>query len=104
VAVILVLLFVSPGSQRHPALARSCTTPAIALTASTTGAGHDIGWAITGPDAGTYVVRVDSRTIATVAGLHDCRADGTLPPLATGSHRVQLLRDGQPVAAADLSP
>jgi hypothetical protein len=103
-ALILLLIFVSPGSGSKAPLTRSCVTPAIALSTSSTGAGRGIGWAVTGPDAGTYVITVGSRTIASLPRLPGCRADGTLPPLTRGEHRVELLRNGQRVAVAQLAP
>ena len=118
-ALLVVVLALHTPTTRGPALAKSCTRPAIALSASSTGDGTGIQYAITGPRTGTYVVAVDATT-ATVKGssadvtpkngfavaIHDglssCTAHNTLPALTSGSHDVELFRDGTVVAKATL--
>lgn len=108
------------SGRKGPALATSCTTPAIALSSAATGGGNGISYAITGPADGTYIVAVDATTVTVrgdgvVAtpkgafgasihqGLKGCAANGTLPTLAAGPHTVLLFKDGQEVARASLS-
>jgi hypothetical protein len=101
-------------------LTTSCTTPAIALSSTSTGGGNGISYSITGPASGTYVVAVDAAAVTVQGdgvvatpkgafgasihqGLNGCRATGTLPTLAIGPHSVVLFRDGQETARAALS-
>jgi hypothetical protein len=110
VAVILVVAL-RHDSPAGPAIAKSCTTPAVALSSSSTGNGRGIDYAITGPATGLYVVTVDATSVSTQGdnvtvgprgaiaiaehrGLPKCGASGTLPTLAEGPHQVELFRDG----------
>jgi hypothetical protein len=121
VLVIFVALLATlhNKSSNGPSLTRSCTTPAIALGSTTTGTGRNIGYTITGPATGTYVITVDADTatahgrtadvtpsgaiaVAIHQGLDSCAAGGTLPDLASGPHQVELFRDGAIVAKAAL--
>lgn len=119
-AVLGVALTLRHSGRSGPALTTSCTTPAIALSSTSTGGGNGVSYSITGPSNGTYVVAVDAATVTVrgdgvVAtpkgafgasihqGLKGCAASGTLPTLATGPHTVLLFRDGQEVARAALT-
>ena len=55
------------NTTHGPPLATNCRTPAIALSAASTGDGTDIEYSITGPQTGTYLLAVDAAT-ATVRG------------------------------------
>jgi hypothetical protein len=119
VVLLILVIALHTTPSKGPPLATSCTTPAIALGSATTGSGRGIGYAITGPKVGTYLITVDA-SAATVHGdsatvtphgaiaiaLHDglktCAAHGILPALGSGAHQVQLFRDGTIVAKADL--
>lgn len=115
-----VALTLHHSGRKGPALATSCTTPAIALGSAATGGGNGISYAITGPVDGTYIVAVDATTVTVQGdgvvatpkgafgasihqGLKGCAANGTLPTLAAGPHTVLLFKDGQEVARASLS-
>ncbi len=117
--VVVVLVLALHQSSSGPPLATNCTTPAIALSSSSTGTGQGIDYAITGPQTGTYVIAVDANSaavhgrdvtvtphgafaVAIHAGLGSCKAHGTLPALAAGSHQVVLFRDGVLAAKAAL--
>ncbi len=102
--VLLVALSVwaATRSTTRSLLTHSCTTPALALGRAVTGDGRGIAWAVTGPQADAYAVLVDGRTIATPT-FRECTADGTLPPLAPGAHRVELRRGTATVATALLT-
>jgi len=102
VAVVLVV-WVASGGDTKPLIARNCATPGIAVGRASTGDGRGIAWAITGPQAGTYTVTVDGRTIATPR-VDNCTASGTLPPLGPGGHRVELRDAGRSVASVSLRP
>ncbi len=111
IVIALVLVLALHTSSSGPPLATNCTTPAIALDSSSTGSGRSIEYAITGPRSGTYVIAVDATAVtvqgrnvtvsphgglavAVHQGLSSCKAHGTLPALAEGSHQVELFRDG----------
>ncbi len=101
-------------------LAKSCTTPAVALSSVTTGAGSSVRYAVTGPAAGTYIITVDAKTarvqgdgavvtptgavaVAVHQGLKGCLAGGTVPStVSTDAQEVELFRDGRQVAAKKL--
>lgn len=117
-AVVLVIAL-RHNSPSGPAIAKSCTTPAVALSSSSTGSGRGIDYAITGPTAGQYVITVDATSvsvrgenvsvsprgaiaIAVHQGLPKCGASGTLPTLPDGPHQVELFRDGTLAAKAEL--
>ncbi len=118
-ALLTLLLALHTSTATGPPLAKSCTTPAIALSANSTGDGTGIDYSITGPKSGLYVITVDAATVAVHgsaadvtpgnavavaihAGLAGCTAHGTLPALTSGSHEVELFRDGIVVARAAL--
>jgi hypothetical protein len=118
-ALLTLLLALHKSTTTGPSLTKSCTTPAIALSSSSTGDGTGIEYSITGPKTGTYVIAVDAATVAVHAstadvtpgnavavaihnGLGSCTAHGTLPDLTSGTHDVELFRDGSVVAKAAL--
>ncbi len=128
--VLLILLLAGVGftlvvalnrdKPDGPALATSCTTPAVAVKNVATSGGSDFRYAITGPDAGVYVVAVDAKSarvkgdgvnvtptgavaVAISKGLPKCRDAGTLPTLSDGRHEVQLFHDGLVVATTTLT-
>ncbi len=118
-ALLTLLLALHTSTVTGPPLAKSCTTPAIALSSGSTGDGTGIDYSITGPKSGRYVIAVDAATVAVRgstadvtpgnavavaihAGLGSCTAHGTLPDLTSGSHEVELFRDGVVVARAAL--
>jgi hypothetical protein len=118
-ALLALLVALNRNTAHGPPLATNCQTPAIALSSTSTGDGTDIAYSITGPQTGTYVVAVDAATVsvrgagadvtpaAAIAvsihrGLGSCKAHGTLPSVAEGSHQVELFRDGTVVAKAQL--
>ena len=116
---MIVVIALRNDSSSGPALAKSCTTPAVALSSSSTGSGRGIDYAITGPASGEYVITVDATSVtvqgdkvtvspqagfavAARRGLPKCGASGTLPKLSAGPHQVQLFRDGALAAKATL--
>jgi hypothetical protein len=118
-ALLTLLLALHTSKTTGPALAKSCTTPAIALSSSSTGDGTGIEYSITGPKTGTYVIAVDAATVtvkgsaadvtpgkavavAIHKGLGSCAAHGTLPDLTSGTHEVELFREGAVVARRTL--
>ena len=118
-ALLVLLVALHNNTTSGPALPTSCTTPAVALSSTTTGDGTGIEYTVTGPKLGTYVIAVDAATVtvkgsaadvtpkSAVAvsihrGLGSCTAHGTLPDLSSGTHDVQLFRDGTVVAKAPL--
>ncbi|HEX4428237.1 MAG TPA: hypothetical protein VHZ96_03095 [Frankiaceae bacterium] len=118
-ALFTLLFALHSSTTTGPPLAKSCTTPAIALSATSTGDGTGIDYSITGPTSGTYVIAVDAATVAVKGsaadvtprnavavsihqGLSSCAAHGTLPDLTSGAHEVELFRDGTVAAKAAL--
>jgi hypothetical protein len=118
-ALLTLLLALHKSTATGPPLTKSCTTPAIALSAPATGDGTGIEYSITGPKTGRYVIAVDAATVAVHgsaadvtpgkavavaihSGLGSCSAHGTLPDLTSGTHDVELFRDGTVVAKAAL--
>jgi hypothetical protein len=117
--VVLLLALHHDNPTSGPALPTSCTTPAVALSRTTTGDGTGIEYTVTGPKTGTYVIAVDAATVTVKGssadltpsnavavsihnGLGSCTAHGTLPDLTSGAHDVELFRDGTVVAKAAL--
>ncbi len=118
-ALVVLLFALHNNTTSGPALPTSCTTPAVALSSTSTGDGSGIEYTITGPKTGTYVVAVDAATVTIKgsaadvtpgravavsihSGLGSCAAHGTLPDLTSGAHEVELFRNGAVVAEAAL--
>ncbi len=118
-ALVVLLVALHNNTTSGPALPTSCTTPAVALSSTTTGDGTGIEYTVTGPKAGTYVIAVDAATVSVKGstadvtpssaiavsihnGLSSCTAHGTLPDLTSGAHEVELFRDGSVVAKSAL--
>lgn len=108
VAAIGLLRAVNHHGKSVP-IGRSCTTPGLALAASSAIAGSDLDWSATGPAAGRFVVVADGRPTSadpqgkvTATGgraltplfpMSDCVTHSTLvAPEATGSHVLRLYR------------
>jgi hypothetical protein len=117
---LTLLVALHRPAAKGPAVATSCTIPAIVLGPVGTGSRDSISYAITGPSTGTYVVAVDASSVrvrgdgadVTPAGaiaitihqgLSGCAANGTLPTLQAGAHDLELFRDGRVVAHARLA-
>jgi hypothetical protein len=117
---LALLIALHRPAAKGPPLAKSCTTPAIALGSVATSSGTGVSYAITGPSPGTYVVTADASSVrvrgdgadVTPAGaiaitihqgLPGCAANGTLPTLPAGPHDVELFRNGRVVAHARLA-
>lgn len=124
-AAVTLVVLVTPFLLRvppPPALATSCTTPALALSSPTVKARATVRYSVTGPSAATYAVAVDAtrldqpppggkfpvavggRLLAVAPHLRDCKgADRFVATLPPGEHRVGLFRDGTLVATQPLT-
>ena len=107
-AGLAVLAVVGPRGGDDVRITTSCTTPGIAVAASQVAAGDPLGYRVTGPDSGTYVVTLDGRPVQGDAGslisytqtdagpaftLQQCLSP-TLriaAPAGNGPHRLALL-------------
>jgi hypothetical protein len=123
--IVLLIVIVAAGfiisrggtSSSSPALATSCTTPAVA--AGDVNGSNSLRYSITGPAAGTYVIAIDAATatvhgdgvdltpksstaVAIKKGLKDCKGDGALPSTEGAGHQLVIFRDGKNVARTQL--
>ena len=111
------------GANRTPKLATSCTTPAVALSASDVVRGRPVYFAVTGPQSG-LVVAIDAAALsgdltATVqpgareaqvvrppVSLTGCKGKGVLGvQVPAGKHTVSIFPagGGQPLASRPLT-
>jgi hypothetical protein len=67
-AVLAVLAVVGPRGGTDVPIATSCTTPAIAVADTRVAAGDPLGYRVTGPDSGNYVVALDGQPVQGDAG------------------------------------
>lgn len=109
--VILAAVVGGIRAFRHgagPPLARSCTTPALAVSPSSVQSGGTIQWSGTGPEAGRYALMFDgipnsgTKTFA----MGNCRTHDVIQvPHNKGTHTLRLFHrtNGKFVAVAHLS-
>ena len=112
----IVFSFGGAGNS-SPALATSCTTPAVAV--GDVNGSRDLRYSITGPAEGTYVVTIDAATarvhgdsvdltpsgataVAIKKGLTGCTGNGALPSDVGSGHELVIFRDGKLAARAQI--